>query len=320
MIRIGIDEAGLGPKVGPLVISAVVFRFQQPPEHPLWRCLKEVVCRASGKRPGALVVDDSKKVYSRQRGLGRLEETVLAFLSTAGVEVAGLGELLDAVSVSGRRWTERYPWYEGASLELPRSADGLGAAQKGERLRQAMAAQGVELVGTRSLVAHPREYNRVVGRVGSKLTVLFALVARLIQRVLPLCGSEDEEVSIIADNLGGRRHYAPLIGRFFRGAAIRIWQQGREGSCYGVRWRGRRFGLDFEPKGDERHFEVALASMQSKYLRELHMELLNGYWQAQVPGLKRTAGYGRDGVRFVQEVTARLDELGLDRWTLVRRK
>ena len=73
-------------------------------------------------------------------------------------------------------------------------------------------------------------------------------------------------------------------------------------------------------KGDELYLPTALASMFSKYLRELHMELLNGYWQAQVPGLKRTAGYGRDGVRFIQEVMPRLDELGLDRWTLVRRK
>lgn len=316
MIRIGIDEAGLGPKVGPLVISAVAFRFQQPPKHPLWVSLSDVVCRARERRPAALVVDDSKKVYSRQRGLGRLEETVLAFLAAAGVESHELGALLEAVSVSRRRWTKRYPWYRGANLELPRSAEALGAKQKGERLRQVMAEQGVSLVGGWSLIAHPREYNWVVNRTGSKLTGLFGLVARLIQRVLPVCA--EEEVDILSDNLGSRRRYAPLIGRFFRGAAIRIEEQSRARSRYRVRWRARQFRLAFEPDGDEHHFAVALASMQSKYLRELHMELLNAYWQAQVPGVRRTAGYGRDGVRFIHDVEDKLNELGLDRGALVR--
>ena len=316
MIRIGVDEAGLGPKVGPLVISAAVFRFHEPPEKQLWWHLSGVVSRAGSRRRRALVVDDSKRVYSPQKGLGQLEESVLAFLGAAGLEVPVLGELLEAVSVSRRRWTERYPWYQGAELGLPRTARGLGARQKSERLRQALAKRGVELVGTWSLIAHPREYNRVMERAGSKSTGHFGLVARLIQRVLPLSG--EEETTIVCDKLGGRQNYGPLIGRFFRGSAIRIQEESRGRSRYQVRWRGRRFGLAFMRDGDQRCFEVALASMQSKYLRELHMELFNAYWQAQLPGLKPTAGYGRDGLRFVREVEPKLEELGLDRDALVR--
>lgn len=323
MIRIGIDEAGLGPKVGPLVISAAVLRFREPPAEPLWRSLREVVCRRRERRPTALVVDDSKVVYSPSRGVGRLEETVLAFLAAGGLEVKDLSGLLGAVSVTGRRWTDRYPWYGEVSLPLPRTPEGLGASLKGERLRRAMSEQGVNLVAIRSLIAHPREYNWVVRRTGSKLTGLFGLVARLIQRVLPLC--DEEQVTVLCDNLGGRRRYGPLIGRFFPGSAIRIEEQSRVGSRYRVRWCARsagarevRFRLAFVPDGDARYFEVALASMQSKYLRELHMELLNAYWQGQVPGLRPTAGYGRDGSRFISEVEAKLGQLGLDREALVR--
>jgi hypothetical protein len=182
----------------------------------------------------------------------------------------------------------------------------------------ALAAQGVEPVVMRSLIAHPYEYNGVVSRIGSKLVALFGLVARLIQRVLPACAGE--EVSVIADNLGGQRAYAPLIGRFFRGARIRIEEQSPAGSHYAVRWRDQEFRLSFLVGGDGLCFEAALASMQSKYLRELHMELFNAYWQAQVPGLRPTAGYGRDGGRFIREVEPRFKELGLDRWTVVRQR
>jgi len=318
MIRIGIDEAGLGPKVGPLVISATLFRFHESPAQSLWQGLAGVVCRADRRRTGRLVVDDSKRVYSRQRGLGLLEEGVLSFLSASGLQARALAELVDAVSVGPRRRADRYPWYQDMGLGLPRTPAGLGASVKARRLSAALDGQGVELVAMRSLIAHPYEYNGVVSRIGSKLVALFGLVARLIQRVLPACAGE--EVSIVADNLGGQRAYAPLIGRFFRGAGIRIEQQSAAGSHYGVRWRDQEFRLAFLIGGDGSCFEAALASMQSKYLRELHMELFNAYWQAQVPGLRPTAGYGRDGGRFVREVEPKLAELGLDRLAVVRQR
>jgi len=316
MIRIGIDEAGLGPKVGPLVISAACFHFEEPLEKQLWWHLSGTVRRAGKGRHRGLVVDDSKRVYSPQRGLERLEETVLAFLAASGLEAEGLNQLLEEVSISRRRWTERYPWYRGADLELPRTAGALGGRQKGDRLRCALAKRGVALVTIRSLVAHPREYNWVVGKTGSKLVGHFALIVRLIQRVLATC--EEDEVTVVSDNVGGRRRYGPLIGRFFRGAGITVEDESSEGSLYRLRWGGRSFRLGFLTGGDSRVFEVALASMQSKYLRELHMELLNAFWCEQVPGLRPTAGYGRDGGRFIRDVEEKLAQLGFDRGSLVR--
>ena len=65
MILAGIDEAGYGPTLGPLVVSVSVFRI--PEEHPreqtradLWTSLESVVCR---KRDGHRIpVNDSKKL------------------------------------------------------------------------------------------------------------------------------------------------------------------------------------------------------------------------------------------------------------------
>jgi len=58
----------------------------------------------------------------------------------------------------------------------------------------------------------------------------------------------------------------------------------------------------FEVGADGRYLPVALASMLSKYTRELFMEMLNEYWVGRVPGLRRTAGYVSDGRRFLSEI------------------
>jgi len=54
---------------------------------------------------------------------------------------------------------------------------------------------------------------------------------------------------------------------------------------------------------------TALASMVAKYVRELSMDQLNGYFAERVPGLRPTAGYGLDAWRFLDDVaTARAAE------------
>ncbi len=60
--------------------------------------------------------------------------------------------------------------------------------------------------------------------------------------------------------------------------------------------------LIFEPRADHHHFCVALASMVSKYLRELLMLEFNRFWEQHVPGLKPTAGYPSDAARFFEAI------------------
>ena len=52
------------------------------------------------------------------------------------------------------------------------------------------------------------------------------------------------------------------------------------------------------PRADQRDGLVALASIVSKTVRELWMDVFNAYWRARVPGLRPTAGYPVDAVRF----------------------
>jgi hypothetical protein len=52
------------------------------------------------------------------------------------------------------------------------------------------------------------------------------------------------------------------------------------------------------PRADATDGLVALASIVSKTIRELWMDVFNGYWCGRVPGLQPTAGYPNDSKRF----------------------
>lgn len=73
----------------------------------------------------------------------------------------------------------------------------------------------------------------------------------------------------------------------------------------------RQWTVVVTPEAETRSFAVALASMISKYIREVFMHHFNSYWQEQIPGLRATAGYPRDGERFLREIEPARQRLGL---------
>ena len=62
-------------------------------------------------------------------------------------------------------------------------------------------------------------------------------------------------------------------------------------SQYTIRDRNRRLELSLMPRADQSDGLVALASIVSKTVRELWMDVFNAYWRRRVPGLRPTAGY-----------------------------
>src|SRR5436190_17297798 len=75
---VGIDEAGYGPNLGPLVQAAVALHLPDS-DSAGWKTLRPVVRRCRGKDDGRLLIDDSKKVYTRH-GIEALELAVQAAL------------------------------------------------------------------------------------------------------------------------------------------------------------------------------------------------------------------------------------------------
>ena len=85
--QIGIDEAGYGPNLGPMVLSAVIAEdpsLDRPPD--LWGDLPLTVRRAADTATpiDRLWVDDSKAILRGGVGREHLETTCLATLAATG--------------------------------------------------------------------------------------------------------------------------------------------------------------------------------------------------------------------------------------------
>jgi ribonuclease HII len=316
IILAGIDEAGFGPLLGPLVVSSCTFSVgSESVPQDLWRLLRRSVGKTRKQLRGRLLVADSKKAYKRAEGLGHLERSVLAALRSLGSCPSELSELLGVLCPDcvTRLW--EYPWYRQAEHQaLPFDRADLRIAAKvfGEDTE----ASGVRLVGLASDCLDVAHYNTLIERVRNKAQVLFVTTTRLMQNVLDRFPEQD--VHILVDRQGGRVHYREHLLRSFPEMELRIIQETEPRSAYVLRGRSRAVHVSFEVGADERHFPVSLASMVSKYVRELLVECMNRYFAGMSSDLKPTAGYWTDGLRFLDDLAKCVPTLQIDRHRLVR--
>ena len=314
----GIDEAGYGPPLGPLVVSATVFRV--PDEHAdtdLWKLLTRSVS-PNPRVKRKLVVADSKQSYSRSKGVGVIEETSLCFAGVSAGRYERVGALLGALAGEEADDALNYPWYQDQDARLPLSGRALGLDGKVERLGRTLNACGVTFLAVRCLPLFEAAYNRSIEKTKNKQLVLFEQAAKLISGIMKRYAGE--RLRITVDKHGGRNRYAPLLGRRFRGARLVVKRQDRHVGHYQIRHRGRDSDVSFVMHGEKHSMPVALASMFSKYVRELYMKMFNGFWRQHLPGVKSTAGYAQDARRFLSDVANVRRKLGIPDDVLVRRR
>jgi hypothetical protein len=314
---IGIDEAGYGPNLGPMVQSAVPLYIPEA-ECAVWDAVAGAVRRAADPDDGRLLIDDSKKVNEGAKGFHRLEHGVLAVHAEDVVLPFALGDLLRCVALEeSRSELLREPWFDVTSV-LP-SVERLEAVlSAGRTLRRCFTAKGLRLGTIRGVVTPAPRFNALLEKYRNKSLVLAAGVIELLRegRALP----DGEPVVFLIDKLGGRHYYAAMIQEAFPDGWVVAEREGPEVCSYRISGADREIRLVFQPRADGAHLTVALASMVSKYLREVFMRQFNRYWQGHVPGIRPTAGYPSDAGRFMEQIRPKARQLGFEESAIWRMK
>jgi hypothetical protein len=335
---IGIDEAGYGPNLGPFVMSAVACRL---PDHchnaDLWHLLRPAVRRSSDSDEGQLLIDDSKRVYTTM-GLAGLERGVFTLLwgeerpsrdrkgagspsapsrSRLGKE-ATLAALIDTACPNNGDELRREVWYRG-TLTLPIHSTPAELEMEVAPFADACAAANLECWQSRSAVILPSRFNALLDEGGTKGHVLAHALSHLLRWHCDNLHGEDE-LAFFIDKHGGRNFYAAMIQHALPGRVVLTERESMTCSAYRVHGLERNVRLRFQPRADAEHLCVALASMFSKYLREVLMLEFNRFWREHIPELKPTAGYPGDAARFFQTIRPIIENLGLREESLWRRK
>jgi hypothetical protein len=321
MIVAGIDEAGYGPLLGPLVVGCCAFDIGptdvRQPIPCLWKRLSQLVSKkrvASGRK---LHVNDSKLVYSPANGLKELERSILAVLCAFAempVNLAGLlertaGHVLDELPV--------YPGYRTAEMEsFPLEQPALPIQLFANALRMEMERSQTRCVYLSARIVLERRLNQLIGSTRNKATVLFSTTAIHLDHLLKTYG--DGPLTIFCDRQGGREHYGSYLRLMFDQWSLEILREQDGHSDYRLRKGSNAVRIIFREKAETHCMAVALASMLSKYLREALMRRFNSFWARYMPQVPPTAGYHEDGTRFLRDIEPARRQLGIADEQLIR--
>lgn len=336
-ILVGMDEAGYGPNLGPLVVAATVWEVgsteqgagsRESVPADLYDVLAAVA--RSPCTDGRVAIADSKSLYHPGGGLRQLERGVHAALVAIDRPAARWSRLVDALAAdpAGRR--HELPWHADFDCRLPVDASSDEVTPLGARLGDAATAGGVRPLALQARLVFPAEFNDLVERFDSKGAALSHVTIGLLRELMDALREVDppgrasrlndrQSAFVVCDKHGGRSHYAALLQHHFPEHWIEPLVETRAESRY--HWGPADAGVEVAFRvGGEAALPVALASMTAKYLRELAMRAWNEFWCVRLPGLRPTAGYPNDARRFKAEIEHVQRKLKIDDHLLWRNR
>jgi ribonuclease HII len=298
MLVMGVDENGLGPRLGPLVATSVAI------ETP--RYARSALC---GRGLG-LGLTDSKETGGFGR-MGFIESVALALLKRGGAPVPGSADgLLDAASPDARQRlraccpddpTAEQCW----AVDLPLPAFGGDESYGAALLDRLVGRSSLRIVDVQSRIACAGVLNAKLAAGTNKLAVDLELFEDLIASVHERHGAP---LLVVCGMIGGIRDYASRLS-LFEPHRVDLLSSRRGQRRYTVDGVGE---VRFEVDADARHLPVALASMVGKYVREICMRRIGEFYRRGNPELKLASGY-HDPVtaRFIDATEPSRRRLGI---------
>jgi len=314
---IATDEAGYGPQLGPLVIASTCWDLDGSEDPAALFAGIEEGFELPGL--GRVRIGDSKKLFSPKKS-GGLRGLEIAMLSVAALvsskRVDSLAKWLDLISPESSQTLAKTRWFANLNEAFPIDLDSPADMVP---VRDAVSCywqtEAVHLQAASATILPAAAFNTICDAVGNKATLLSEQTVALVMPQILQCDAA--RVEVFSDKHGGRAYYGGLLQHFFPDGQVAIELETRQVSSYRIELGSRTIRWHFTAKGDS-FAPVALASMVAKYTRERLMDVFNAYWQAQVPGLRPTAGYPGDAGRFIGEIGEAITRQKLADHELVR--
>jgi ribonuclease HII len=277
VFRIGADENGLGARLGPLVVTAVLARVDEAGERQLRRRLPIKVRRDLG---------DSKKLIShRDYALG--EAWARALVSGEPKTPSELVAELTLESAAELR--APCPEHVGAQCWSVQGEDFCAEQELVDRVRGHRAllqSRGIQVLSVKSSVVCTQKLNRERDAGGNRFVSDLHAMERLVLALRRRAGAD---VHAVCGKVGGMGEYSKFFGPL-AGWLHAIVQQGRARSAYRFPGLGE---VHFVRDADARDPLVMLASLVGKYVRELFMERVARFYAAgaDAQDAARPSGY-----------------------------
>lgn len=283
--RIGADENGLGPRLGPMVVTAILARVVGDGARTMAR-------RPRGKLAERL--GDSKALVSH--GDVALAEAWTRALvrRSCGRDPAASAEgsvdtLVHAVLADDRS-TLRAPCPSSDvaaqcwSVEAEELCADEALVSTIERDLERLADKGVEVTAVRAVVVCTRKLNDAAARGMSRFVVDLHAMERL---VLELGARAGAPVDAVCGKVGGFDRYGEAFGPLSGRLHVPL-VEGRAKSQYHFPGVGR---IAFVRDGDASDMLVSMASLVGKYLREALMARIVRHYRALDAELPTASGY-----------------------------
>ncbi len=315
----GVDEAGLGPLLGSLAIGYCVLGVPLCEPDP-WRCLRSAVAKTPRAKK-RLVVADSKLLFRRNAlGERRLEVTALSFLTLlerVGPVPFHPERVLFADPGPSESFVRAHPWYARLP-RLPRANQPDTIDLASSVLARAFTRSGAMLLDAGVRLVPAGELNASFAETRNKWLTVWSKTLEVLRRLWTRRTPAGLQATV--DMLGGRRHYRPLLAEAFPDSGVDTQEETEGRSAYLLEALdgSGRMELEFRVAADRTSFPVALASCIAKYAREVEMHAFNAFFGELAPELRPTAGYRRDGHRWLADAASVIAGSGIAREVLVR--